>query len=508
MTVAEYPTEREPIPPKEANGVAHSSDWEAPEPFDVLDVPAFPVASLPSWLGEWASALAEFAQVPVDMPASIGLAAASLAAARHFLIDVRPGWEEPCNLWIVVAAPPADRKSPIFKHATEAVHAYAEGEAERLAPRIRDLEIERHILAGQLESAKSAAVKGKPYDGGDAHQAARELASKLADLPVVHVPTLVTDDCTAEALAAVLAQNGERLGIFSAEGGPFELMAGRYAERGTNFEMFLKAHTGDHHIVHRIKRDAIFLTKPLLTVAMTVQPSVIAGLHGKDGFRGRGLLARFLYSLPQSLVGKRAIEPVEVPEDVRQRYNAAIGHLLAAAHEERRLVLTPEADALRCSFQGEIEPKLGPDGDLEAIGDWAGKLTGAVCRIAGVLHVSDYANALHGLPEAIPAETVARAIQVGRYFLAHATAAFQAMGADEETELAKRVWRWVRRQGKGVFTEREAYKAAHVSAEELAPALAKLAERNLIRPGPKPPPTGGKPASQPYEVSPLARRTW
>jgi hypothetical protein len=40
-------------------------------------------------------------------------------------------------------------------------------------------------------------------------------------------------------------------------------------------------------------------------VALTVQPEVLRGLASRPGFGGRGLLARFVYSLPASLVGHR-----------------------------------------------------------------------------------------------------------------------------------------------------------------------------------------------------------
>jgi replicative DNA helicase len=489
------PTGKPPI-----NPYVPVQDWGEADLFDAADVPPFPVDALSPWLRDWSIATAEFAQVPVDMPAAIGLGAASLAVARRFKVEVRPGWSEPTNLWIVVAANPAERKSPIFKQATEGVHAYSQKEAERLAPHIRDLELDRHVLTGQLDEAKGKAVKGQPYQGGDARQAARELGDKLGALKEIHVPTLVTDDCTAEALAMVLAQNNERMGILSAEGGPFELMAGRYSDKGTNFEIFLKAHAGDHHIVHRIRREPIFLTQPLLTIALTVQPSVIAGLHAKEGFRGRGLLARFLYSLPQSTVGKRAVESEPVPDEIRNAYNAALVHMLCLAGDERTLTMSSGADAARSRFQGELEPRLGVDGDLHACADWAGKLTGSVCRIAGVLHVADHALDLSRLPDEIPAETFERAATIGGYFLAHAQAAFGLMDADETMALAKKLWAWVQRHGHQQVSERDARRATKSKPEETKAALLKLIERNLIRELPAGGPTGGRPAGSVYAV--------
>jgi len=48
--------------------------------------------------------------------------------------------------------------------------------------------------------------------------------------------------------------------------------------------------------------------------------------------------------------------------------------------------LSDEAEALSEQFYNALEPRLGKDGDLEHMADWAGKLHGAVLRIAGLLH--------------------------------------------------------------------------------------------------------------------------
>jgi hypothetical protein len=167
--------------------------------------------------------------------------------------------------------------------------------------------------------------------------------------------------------------------------------------------------------------------------------------------------------------------------------------------------MSEAADRARAAYQQALEPRLGPDGDLSPIADWAGKLVGAVCRIAGVLHVGDHAEDLSRLPDQIPADTFERAATVGTYALAHAVAAFSAMGADDDTELAKRVWAWTRRRDVESFTEREARRAVHATPETIKPALAKLCERNLVRLRPAGAPTGGRPTGDTFDLNPRAR---
>jgi hypothetical protein len=67
---------------------------------------------------------------------------------------------------------------------------------------------------------------------------------------------------------------------------------------------------------------------PAITVGLAVQPDVIRGLAEKPGFRGRGLLGRFLYALPPSLLGHRDPDSPPVPDEIRAAYRANVIALL------------------------------------------------------------------------------------------------------------------------------------------------------------------------------------
>jgi replicative DNA helicase len=89
--------------------------------------------------------------------------------------------------------------------------------------------------------------------------------------------------------------------VSSDEGELFQLLAGRYSG-APNFEIVLKAHTGGKLRVDRRGRSEI-VDSATLVIAMTVQPDVLRGIAENPAFRARGLTARFLYTLPKSLVG-------------------------------------------------------------------------------------------------------------------------------------------------------------------------------------------------------------
>src|SRR5262249_54858158 len=118
----------------------------------------------------------------------------------------------------------------------------------------------------------------------------------------------------------------------------------------------------------------------------------------------------------------------------------------------RVVQLSKDGLAYLIAFTEEIEPKLAEGGELHSIADWANKLTGAVLRIAAVLHCADHSLNPSNIPE-IPMETIKRAIEIGRYLIPHAQAAYAEMGTDPEVELAKRILRWI---VKGAVEDREA----------------------------------------------------
>src|SRR5205807_2705546 len=114
------------------------------------------------------------------------------------------------------------------------------------------------------------------------------------------------------------------------------------------------------------------------------------------------------------------------------------------------------------AFEEELEPKLAEGGELGAMGDWAGKLAGAVVRIAGILHLAEHAHRIDPWPATVSAETIKRAVIIGHYLIPHARAAYAEMGADPKVDAAKYTLRWLAREieatGKMVFTKRDIHR--------------------------------------------------
>jgi replicative DNA helicase len=295
-------------------------------------------------------------------------------------------------------------------------------------------------------------------------------------------------------------------------------MAGRYNQNaGPNLGVYLKGHAGDLLKVDRRGRPPEYVERPRLTIGLTVQPDVLRGLADRPGFRGRGLLARFLYSLPPSLVGRRQPGAPPAPPVVADRYTLELQALAAsltipASDDLTVLTLDPSAGELLLDLERDLEPRLAADrGDLAHLAGWAAKLAGATCRLAALLHLASHLR--DGWAQPIGADTFAAAIRLADYLIEHARAVFDLMGTDPRTDDARWLLDWITRTNRTQFSRRDAHRAAprgrFATATDLEPALRLLEEHGYLRrvdPEPSQDPRGrGRPASPRFLVNPLPR---
>jgi replicative DNA helicase len=493
--------------------------WEPPMPFGATGtLPVFPVEVLPGWLGEYVAAVATATQTPPDLAGMLALAVLATVAAGAVEVEPRPGWREPLCLFIAVGMDAGTRKSSVFTALTRPVAEFERQQAAAALPAITETTTLRRIADQAAAHAEAAASKA-PADLQEERQAeAIARAAEAANLVVPPVPRWLVDDATPEALAGLLATYG-RIALLSPEGDVFDQMAGRYNQQvGPNLGVYLKGHAGDLLKVDRRGRPPEYVQRPCLTIGLTVQPEVLQGLASRPGFRGRGLLARFLYSLPASLVGHRQPGATPVPEPVADRYTlelqALAVSLVAPAGDDGPAVLTlaQEAAELLLGFEADLEPRLAAgSGDLAHLAGWAAKLAGATCRLAALLHLAEHLR--DGWAQPISAETFVAAIQLADYLIEHAWAVFDLMGADPRVDDARWLLDWVSRTNRTQFSRRDAHRAAprgrFPKAIDLEPALRLLEEHGYLRrvdPEPSQDPRGrGRPASPRFLVNPLPR---
>ncbi|MEN3614450.1 DUF3987 domain-containing protein [Plantactinospora sp. ZYX-F-223] len=491
---------------------AAGSQWSPLIPLgDRRHLPDFPGYVLPEWVADMVYGVAEFTQTPVDLAGCIALAALSTAAGGRAEVEVRGSWREPTNLFTVVVLPPGSRKSAVFAAMIGPLLAAEKALVERTKPAIVEAELAARVAGKTAEKAANAAANAD-QSGRDTLLAEATAAAMNADAVTVPVlPQLVADDVTSEEAASLLAEQGGRLAVLSPEGGIFATIAGRYS--GTpNLEVFLKGHAGDMLRVNRRSRAPEHVEHPALTLGLAVQPDVLRDIADMPGFRGKGLLARILFSLPENTVGRRKVGADPVTEQVASAYTANLGALvmtLAEWTDPAVLPLTPEANERVLDIERQVEPRLAPGGAWGHVVDWGSKYTGAVVRLAGLIHLAEHLRDGWGKP--IQAETVERAGLLGAYFAAHALAAFDDMGADKSTRYARLVLAWIERTTATTFTKRELYRGVRSqipSAADLDPVLSLLEIHGYLRQLDPPARTGaGRPASPSFLVHPEVHRS-
>jgi replicative DNA helicase len=489
--------------------------WEPPVPFGAAgQVPPFPVEVLPAWLGDYVAAVATATQTPPDLAGMLALAVLATVAAGAIEVEPRPGWREPLCLFIAVGMDAGARKSSVFTALTRPVADFERQRATAALPAITETATLRRI-AEQVAAHAEAAASKAPLDQAEAKQAeAIARAAEAANLVVPPIPRWLVDDATPEALAGLLATYG-RIALLSPEGDVFDQMAGRYNQTaGPNLGVYLKGHAGDLLKVDRRGRPPEYVQRPCLTIGLTVQPEVLQGLASRPGFRGRGLLARFPYSLPASLVGRRQAGAPPVPEPVADRYALELQALPAsltrpAGDDPTVLTLDPQAGELLLCFERDLEPRLAAgSGDLAHLAGWAAKLVGASCRLAGLLHLAGHLR--DGWAHPIGPDTFTAAIRLADYLVEHARAVFDLMGADPRVGDARWLLDWISRTNQMQFSRRDAHQAARGrfrKATDLEPALRLLEEHGYLRrvdPEPSQDPHGrGRPASPRFVVNPF-----
>ena len=493
---------------REGKAQTMPEEWPAPVPFTAHTLPKLDAMKLPPVLGDFCAGLAEEKQVPVEIAVAMSLATLATAAQGRYVVRVREGYTEPMNLYTLCPLEPANRKSAVVEVCTAPLKDWENWMAERMAPEVKEARSKRLTMEKTIEAKRNKATKCVTMQEIDGLQ--KEILALEEQLPEVPViPRLLADNTTPEALAVLMENMGGCIAIITAEGGIFDILAGMYNKGTPNLDLFLKAHSGDSFRVDRRMATPVILDNPRLTIGISPQPITLAERSASKVFRGRGLDGRFLYFMPESLLGRRKLEPAPMNPAVKSRFHDKVRGILPSRWssdmpEPVALELSPEAYQLWLAFAGEVEKGLAPGGEFDGMNDWGGKLAGAVVRIAGLFHLVTYDR-----PEElkITPETMQQAVYLGALLTEHAKAAYALMGTDETIEGAKKVLEWIRRQAAERFSTQECWQAVRGYFRHMPPlleALKELEERSFIKEVPVEKQGVGRKARPDYLVNPAA----
>lgn len=461
-----------------------------PTPDSVLRVP--PVEQLPGLFGTFTPAVAESIQIPVDISLLLSLAVVAAATRGKFDVEVKPGWVEPLSLYVMPLASSGSRKSSLVELLQRPLRD-AEREAVVAALPERNAALARRRIAEQqAQNAEKAVVVAKSRKEADDAMASVDAAqAAVANCHVPALPRYLADDMTPEALMVMLAEQPSIASI-TAEGGLVGLFTGSRYNGAPNLDGFLKAHSAESIRVDRKNSDPLLAEKPHLVLGICAQPDVVREMKNSVELVQRGGLSRFLFAVPESLVGKRTFDAPAIPQGHIEAWEQGLRSLLSA--KGCRLTLTPEALVEVQRLFEKCERFAGRTDDW--FDGWLSKLTGQLVRVAALF-------TLFADPEAqqVGVHEMRAAASLADWLVSHA----QLVQSGRDPHPNERVLGWIRQQlvkrnaDQMTFTTRDCWQTLKGQAwlkqsKQLSVALGELAERHWVRrielehvgPGPKP----------------------
>jgi hypothetical protein len=431
--------------------VEQSTDGRTPDPFSGPPIPLEPAKPpalesgiFPGVIGEMIDAATDALEVPRELPAVFALASLAIAGQGRWSVRPERDYFEPLPFWSACGLPSGSRKSEAMRQMMQWAWDWQREKAAALAAEIKQATADDAILTGRIKALRQKAAKVKDEtefallkSQADALEKDRKL------IPVA--PRILAEDITAEHLGTMMSLHGGRMGIISDESGPLDNWGGRYyTGGGANIDLALKGYSGMFCAVDRGSRPTILLTRPLLTIGLSPQPSVIAALASNEVYRRRGLPGRVWFFMPVSPLGFRQLNGDPIPDETKEQYKRRLVELLetptAPDGYPRALSFSPDAWRMWKDFALEIERMMQPDKALERMTDWAGKLPGGVARVAALFHLAIHGSDAIRVDE-IAADSMTRAIALARVAIEHAKVVFEGMDATGTLEAAKRVLR-------------------------------------------------------------------
>ena len=290
--------------------VGETGGYAQPVSLDIQIPLKLPKEIFTGWFGDMVYSVSKATETPIELPALLGLSVLAAACQRKFVVELEKNYQEPLNIWTVVALEPGTRKTAVLKEMSKPLIEWERDAVDQASLEIKKTEAERKNQEAQINSLRSQYAKAKATEAEDLGKEIIHLETTLPEIP--SIPRLWAQDITPEKLGQLMADNDKKIAIMSDEGGIFDILAGRYNGGIPNLDLFLQSHSGSPVRVDRGSRKTVHMNSPALTMGLSPQPEVLRSLTSKPGFRGRGLLARFLYALPDSRLGFRPLncEPV------------------------------------------------------------------------------------------------------------------------------------------------------------------------------------------------------
>lgn len=482
--------------PTHADDYPNSQRWAKPIPLDPRPaLPPFPVSVLPEPVGQFVLAVSKSTQTPVDLAGTLVLSATA-AIVSSLTLHIRRGFGVPLNLYTICVLAVGEGKSPVYREIISPLRAIEEQLQDEARPIIAKKIAEQKVAQANLSALEKRLTQKniKPQERANLIPQLQDAQLALEAITVPAPPRLYAQDATPEGLLKLLAEQGGRIALLDDEGGELIELLSRYGSGGrSNVGVYLRGHDGGRLTTDRSTKAPVDIDAVRLTLGVTVQPKVIHDLARDPTLRGRGLLARILFSVPASIVGFRRTSAPPIPGEVAKVFSSILSTLSeltfgSGAPQLSPMRLTRQARERFDEWSQNHERRLRPSGDLASVADWANKLPGQVGRLAGILHAMSFPE--DPTERRVTSRTIESAIQVAEYFTEHSMAVFGLIGLDPEMAKALQMGEWLRdkaEKGEEQVTRRDFQRARPAlfrRAEDVEPVLKVLFRHRFLKKAP------------------------
>ncbi|MCB9047806.1 MAG: DUF3987 domain-containing protein [Lewinellaceae bacterium] len=240
-------------------------------------------------------------------------------------------------------------------------------------------------------------------------------------------PKTLISDITPEAMASKHLDNPRGLGIFRDEISGWFKSFNRYS-KGAEQELFLQVWSGKPLDIIRKMGPPIYIPCPFISVAGTIQPSVIEEVT-KENRATNGFFDRLLFTWPDGLE-KPLWQDKEMPAGLLNQYADGINRLLTLTFDKegKPNYMRPEREAKARLFQffNEQNKPLCDNSDNELLQGLHGKFDLHTLRLALLLQMLWFAFEDSPLDK-LQLSTTERAIKLAEYFRAQSLKVFDRL---------------------------------------------------------------------------------
>ena len=371
----------------------------------------FPTESMPHYLADLVQALALEVQVPIELPFFAAISLLATATSGSVEVSVKGRHTEQLSIYSIIALGSGNRKSEVVKTLKAPHLAFEKDLIAKAKPVRKSQESERKALEQVLDGLNAKARKGLT----DSLRVDIENATqKIAECNVMPLPRIFADNVTPEKHAALIAEHGSST-IVEPEGGFFEGLSRYGTSKSPQVDYLNKSYGGEPFRVDRQGGDSVQADKPHCVLHFSIQPHIVESIRSNSDFMGTGFANRFLYSLPQSLIGSRLMDTPPTSAGLLQSWHMIVRSIFESCYDMpvRQLRLESNAYALWRDYSERLESSLVTD--LLPVQGWASKLPGQLVRVAAL-----YELAANPKTDSVSADSMRAALALAPYLQAHA----------------------------------------------------------------------------------------